>query len=345
MKKILSIVIPTYNRVNFLKTNVELLINQIKTAKLENIVEVIISNDASKDETADFINHINKSYDFLRGFNHIKNKGFSKNVEFLISKSVGEYVLICGDDDLIIDKAITRILDKIKKKKPNFILINTSNIISIDDANKNIRTVSENRLNIDKDIFVEDFKKDSKILDSARNWLYLTNFITANVFKKDIFISKEIDARKFVRKENAYAFQAPIIIGIATLGRFLIISDCLVLHRKTEPNWTADYQGIFVIDILDSTEISKLIKNYIPNEYKKYKKLYAAFILDDFILEIKRRKDKLSIRKFASIAFYKNIDCFPENIKFLLVAIAPKISAYIATKIRANRIKSSGKTF
>ena len=289
MKKILSIVIPTYNRVNFLKTNVELLINQIKTAKLENIVEVIISNDASKDETADFINHINKSYDFLRGFNHIKNKGFSKNVEFLISKSVGEYVLICGDDDLIIDKAITRILDKIKKKKPNFILINTSNIISIDDANKNIRTVSENRLNIDKDIFVEDFKKDSKILDSARNWLYLTNFITANVFKKDIFISKEIDARKFVRKENAYAFQAPIIIGIATLGRFLIISDCLVLHRKTEPNWTADYQGIFVIDILDSTEISKLIKNYIPNEYKKYKKLYAGFILDDFILEIKRR--------------------------------------------------------
>lgn len=333
-KILLSIVIPTYNRASFLETTVGCFTSQIKKDGLESEVEVIIANDASKDATSALVDRIDAQYGFVRGFNHPQNLGFSGNVEFLMKKAEGEYVVICGDDDLVRDGAIVRILKYIKEKGPNFILMNTTNMVSLDNANIDIKITQENRLNIFEDIFVENFQRDHELLKPAHNWLYLTNFITANVFRKDLFESELAAARKHVRAENAYAFQGQIIIGIAKHGRLLVISEPLVLHRKTEPNWTADAEGIFIIDIFDSVEISRLIKEYIPGEYKKYKKLLAAFVIDDFILEIKKRMEVLNIRKYALIAFWKNIDCFPENIKLLSITIAPKLVAYVAPKLQ-----------
>lgn len=339
---ILSVVIPTYSRMSFLETTAGCFIDQINANGLRDTVEVIIANDASKDATSALVSRLDSEYEFVHGFNHPKNLGFSGNVEFLLKKARGKYILICGDDDLIKDGAVAYILKCIAEKDPNFILINTSNVISIDNANRNLKTIQENRLNIFNDIFVENFQKDRDLLRPAHNWLYLTNFITANVFRKDLFESELAAVRKYVRPENAYAFQGPIIAGISKYGRLLVISSPLVLHRKTEPNWAADTKGIFFIDLFDSVEISSLIKKYIPDEYKKYKKLLAAFVMDDFILEIKKRMAILNIRKYALIAAWKNIDCFPENIRFLAVAAAPKSVAYIAPKLRAY-MKSAGK--
>src|SRR3989339_28629 len=103
MKKeiILSILIPTYNRVLFLETGVENLVNQIKSAGLQLTVEIVIGNDASKDDTSKYVDEITTQYDFVRGFNHPKNLGLSQNIEFLVKEAHGKYILISGDDDLL----------------------------------------------------------------------------------------------------------------------------------------------------------------------------------------------------------------------------------------------------
>ena len=208
-------------------------------------------------------------------------------------------------------------------------------MLSLDNANRNFKVVLENRLKIFKNIFVENFQRDHELLKPAYHWLYLTNFIGAVVFKKDLFELELANAKQYIRPENTFAFQGPIIIGISKHGKLLIVSGCFVLHRKTEPNWIDENtKGIFFMDLFDSTEISRLVKEYMPNEYKKYKKLYATFIMEEFMLETKRGMKIMNIRKFAWIAFYKNLDCFSENMQFLSMVMAPKLVTYIAPKLK-----------
>jgi hypothetical protein len=139
-----------------------------------------------------------------------------------------------------------------------------------------------------------------------------------------------VNAKKYVRPENLFLWQAPVIIGISKYGKLLVISECFVLHRKNESNWSNDPRGSFFVNLFDSIEISGLVKDYMRSEYKKYKKLYAAFIMKGFIMETEKG---VGIRKFAWNALFKHLDCFPENIQFLSMVIAPKFITGIAPKL------------
>lgn len=330
---LLTIAVTTYNRTGFLETTVDRSIKQIIDSSLEKEVEIVIANDASPDgNTAEYVNKVDTQYEFVRGFNHPKNLGFTKNVEWIVNESRGSYVQLCGDDDLMRDGAIAYFIKSIKEKKPNFIIINTSNIHSLDNANREYKVVLENRLNIHKDIFTEDFRKDYAVLRQTNDWLYMTQFITAVIFRKDLWQKEMITAKKYVEPKNVFLWQAPVIIGIRTYGKLLLIAECFILCRKNPTdNYVNDPRGRYYINLFESIEISRLIKNYMPNEYKRHKKIYAAFIMSTFMSETQKGKD---IRKFAWIAFCSYFDCFPENIQFLSMVIAPKLITYIAPKLR-----------
>lgn len=318
---VLSILIPTYNRLSFLKTTVDCFVKQIKDARLENVVEIIIGNDYQKDDTDKYINQITSENKFISGWNHQKNLGLSQNVEFLIEKAKGKYILISGDDDLMRDGAVVYFIEQIQTISPNFILINTSNIISSDDANLNYKVILENRLNIDKDIFVENWEANKKLLETARDWLYLTNLLPAVIFRKDLYKKEFASAREYVKIDNVYLWQAQVLIGISKYGRLLVIANRFVLHRKNETNWSHDPRGTVYLDIFDATEISRLIKRYLPSEYKKYKKLFIAFVMGGLMIETNKG---VPVRRFAWQALIRNLNCFPENIQLLSMVIAPK---------------------
>ena len=307
------------------------LINQIKKGGLEEAVEIIIGNDASRDQTDNYIDEIKKQYKFVRGFNHQKNLGLSKNIESLLKEALSEHILICGDDDLLREGAIEYFIKCIKEKNPNFILVNTSNMISLDDANHNFKIVLENRLNISKDVFVEDFQRDYKMLSNINNWMYLTNLLPSVIFRKDLFLEEEASAKKHLRSENLYLWQAQVLIGISKYGRFLIIAKPFVLHRKNETSWTQDSRSIVFFNIFDNEEVANVIKEYIPSEYKNYKKLYAAFTMGGLMLDTLHGKD---IRNFAWITLSKNLFYFPENLQFLSMVIAPKLITKISPVLR-----------
>jgi glycosyltransferase involved in cell wall biosynthesis len=337
---LLTIAVTTYNRAKFLETAVNRLIKQIEEAHLEKEVEIVISNDTSPDHTHEYIDKITREYSFVRGFNQPKNLGVTKNLEWIINESKGVYVQLHGDDDLLADGAIVYFIKSIKESKPNFILINTDNIHSLDDSNLKYKVVLENRLGIEKNIFVESLEKDMDLLKGTKNWLYLTNFITAVIFKKELWIQEIENAKKYVKPENVFLWQAPVIIGIKKYGKLLLIARRFILCRKNPTdNYVNDPRGLYYINLFESIEISRLVKIYIPSEYRKHKKMYAAFIMSTFIIEINRGKN---IRKFAWIAFQSYIDSFPGNIKFLALAINPKIISYFIPKIQL--LKKSLKT-
>jgi len=320
---LLTIAVTTYNRRKFLETTVDRSIKQIIDAGLEKEVEILISNDSSTDNTSEFVNKINEKYTFVRGFNQNKNLGVTKNLEWVVNESKGIYVQLHGDDDLMEEGAIAYFIKIIKEKAPNFILINTTNIHSLDDSNQKYKFVLENRLKINENIFIDNIETNYNKLKKTNNWLYLTNFITAVIFKKDLWQREMKNALKYVRPENVFLWQAPLIIGIKKYGRLHLISQCFILCRKNPTdNYALDPRGLYYINLYESIEISRLIKYYLPSEYKSHKRIYGAFIINSFIKEIGRGR---KIRKHAWNAFMRYYDIFPQNIKFIIIAITPKL--------------------
>jgi glycosyltransferase involved in cell wall biosynthesis len=332
MKNILlSVIIPAYNRVAFLETTVNCFVDQIKTGKLEDIVEVVISNDASKDDTGKYVDKIVLEHSFIRGFNQPKNLGVTKNIDFLVDEARGEYILLCGEDDLLRDGALEYFIKCIREKKPNVIINNMSNIISNDNANRDYTVILENRLGIDKNIFVENWQKDHKLLDNVYNWLYMTNSALSVTFKKDLFVKEATAAKKYMRPENLYLWQGQNIIGISKYGRLLVIGKAFALHRKNETHWSKDSRSSVFFNIFDNIEVANLIKEYMPTEYQKYKKLYATFTMGGLMFDTLHGK---KIRKLAWKAFLQNLAYFPENIQLLSMAIAPKLITKISPQLR-----------
>src|SRR3989338_5158163 len=166
---ILSVIIPTYNRVSFLETTVNCFISQIKKDALENEVEIIIGDDTSPDSTREYLEKLEASYPFIKTFTNVKNLGLSGNVEKLVRTARAEFIWLFGDDDLTTPSSLKRILQSIKSDNPNVILLNTANIVSHDDRNLDYTILGENRLSISRDVYVESFQAEKTKLAAVKN--------------------------------------------------------------------------------------------------------------------------------------------------------------------------------
>ncbi len=62
---LLSILTPTYNRLLLLETGVINLIDQIKSARFENMLEILIGNDYQRDKTDKYLEHLKSKYEFI----------------------------------------------------------------------------------------------------------------------------------------------------------------------------------------------------------------------------------------------------------------------------------------
>ena len=93
---LVSIGIPTYNRAKFLKRSIESTLNQ----DYENI-EVIVSDNASTDETEDVCRFYCEQSSKLKYFRQPANMGATANFAKVLEMASGEFFMWLGDDDWI----------------------------------------------------------------------------------------------------------------------------------------------------------------------------------------------------------------------------------------------------
>ena len=86
----ISVVIPSYNRIEFLKRSIDSVINQTKKP-----LEIIVVDDGSTDGTETMIK---SDYDFVK-FIKQKNKGVSAARNIGIKVSIGEWICFLDSDD------------------------------------------------------------------------------------------------------------------------------------------------------------------------------------------------------------------------------------------------------
>ncbi len=114
--KVLSVIIPVFNEINFLNK----LFEQIETYFNKENIEIIVVDDGSTDGSLNLLNELKKKNHFKFLFKLIKldiNSGKGKAIQTGLKNSQGEYILL-QDADLELDiKDAKEMFDMIKKNK------------------------------------------------------------------------------------------------------------------------------------------------------------------------------------------------------------------------------------
>ena len=159
---LLSICLPTFNRLPYLKELLAALLPQVKSLP-HGDVEVLVSDNKSTDGTADFC--VTLDYSSFRFWSNTENIGGDRNFLKCIREARGEYVWLIGDDDILPDRAVERVVQFLKTYNPALLI--SADINGVDGLiYENYRTALT--------ALPEDF--------AIRHTL-----ISANVFKRECF--------------------------------------------------------------------------------------------------------------------------------------------------------------
>jgi len=108
-EKLVSICIPTYNRLEKLKRAV----SSLNCQNYENF-EILISDNCSEDGTEYFCRQLQAQDSRVKYFRHESNIGPTPNFEFVRKQARGEYFLWLGDDDFLTPNYVSECVKKLE---------------------------------------------------------------------------------------------------------------------------------------------------------------------------------------------------------------------------------------
>lgn len=113
----IDILIPTFNRAEFLKKNILDLNHKIINSNIQVQFRILVSDNCSTDNTADTLSEIEGAVTVpLIRFRQEENIGLEPNALFLLEKATSEYVMYLGDDDYLPDGYLEFVFDKTKNE-------------------------------------------------------------------------------------------------------------------------------------------------------------------------------------------------------------------------------------
>lgn len=273
----LSIYIPTYNRLKYLKRQVEFMLAEIEP--FQNI-ELIISNNNSTDGTADYLLELenNINIDKVRISSNDKNVGVIRNIEKSIDLSKGDFIWIVGDDDKLKSGVVKSIMDTINNS--------TSGLTWI------VLNFEKNGIGLPKGATHYNYNCNSgfdlfkQVITTDR---LTPMFITANVIKR----KHAIDALSIVGRGN-YAIPLAFSLCSAINGNGRIISKSYLVANNDNISWKDEARFIYC------NEIPNIIINFKgrinKNDYNFLIKtiLNLEIGIGTFFLDLMKGKIKLN---------------------------------------------------
>lgn len=116
LKPLLTIAIPTWNRCAFLDLTLRQLHREM--ASIDGArVEVLVSDNASTDETPVVIDKAQAAGLTIRMIRNPENIGSDANIAQCFNLASGDYVLILGDDDLLVDGCLAWLLSLLETRR------------------------------------------------------------------------------------------------------------------------------------------------------------------------------------------------------------------------------------
>ena len=121
--ELLSICIPTYNRSRLLGIILNTLGQQIKAAGTDDVV-VYVSDNSSPDSTRQVVEDFQKNSGVRVVYSRNEtNIGLSKNLLKVMEMGKGRFVWTLGDDEIIVENSIAKLVKVLRDKDPGFVLM------------------------------------------------------------------------------------------------------------------------------------------------------------------------------------------------------------------------------
>lgn len=177
--KVLSIVIPTLNRYEYLKRTLKYVIPQVQ--KNLDQVELVICCNASKDKTDEYVKALQTQYTF------IKYKYFDEYVEVgqslirSVNEATGEYVVLWGDDDIPFPSFTDTILDIIKEN-PEVGIIHCNRLAGKDTK------YGMKSIHVQEDVLSQEDEGEYPMDKFVERFTISLGFISSLVFRRDGWI-------------------------------------------------------------------------------------------------------------------------------------------------------------
>jgi glycosyltransferase involved in cell wall biosynthesis len=220
MTPLLSICIPTYNRVHLLERCLTSAIAQNYPEK-----EIIVSDNASTDETNALVTQIRASHPnvIINYIRHTQNIGMVPNWRSCLMASKGDYFMILDDDNYLIQKDYLSEVSKLCQEHPDTSLVATNyrkdwknDLGETICATTNIKLA---RINVGKDIYLKYF--DPVFFG---HWLFFTFYRRSLALQHDIFSTSRI------------THDIEAMLTMMLLGRVGFLNNCAGVYDYTQGN-------------------------------------------------------------------------------------------------------------
>lgn len=211
MEKILTIGIPTYNGASYIKETLESVLCQISSL-IDDQVEILVSDNASIDETQSIINEYLLKYPRIINYRRNEiNLGFDKNIDLLFKEANGSYVWLLGDDDALYNDSIKCVLNIINAHK-NIGAIQAN----FDKYDTKLKTIIE-KIEFPEDKYCQD--AETFLYNSKGRW----GAIASLIIKKDAWNSLDLTETfgtqtifgyglfKVILKADSYIVKNPLV--------------------------------------------------------------------------------------------------------------------------------------
>lgn len=282
-KKLLSIVIPTYNGENTIEQTLKSIINQIETSKMINKdkdYEIVLCDDLSEDRTFDIVEKYYKKYSYVKGFRNKENIGMDRNFLQTALHAQGKYIWFSGQDDLFTGNVVYIILSLLRKK-------NNVGIISINYSQYNhnmTKIICKSMLS--KTAFSSEKVNQNKILiyKSASEYFAsfksLPTFLSATVMRREYMI--KTDLSKYVG--TCYIQVAAMLLNMNKHDIY-VVTKPYIKGRIPDNGWQSNGQALFTAmtgNLIMQEVVYRDKRNPIP--FKIHIKAKFLYLLNYYFL-------------------------------------------------------------
>jgi len=215
---LISILVPVYNKENYLKESINSLLNQAYP-----YIEILIYDDSSTDDSIKIIESFKDNRIFL--YKGSLNKGVRYGRDFLLKKAKGEFISFFDADDICHKNKYIVILNKFKKNQ------------NIDIIGSRVKYVDSKGKKLFKPFTFESFTHE----DIKANLFFCNTISTSTVvFKKEV--SSEINFQKFehINSEDYFTW-----IQLSENYNFINIPNKLVTYRETDHGMMANTKNSY----------------------------------------------------------------------------------------------------
>jgi glycosyltransferase involved in cell wall biosynthesis len=301
-----SILVPTWNKLEYLKDTIDSIINQ----DCENF-ELIISDDFSTDGTSDYLAQLkDKRIKLLKPPFKLTQ---AKNYEFILGHATGEWISIVGDDDGVLPNFFKILDHTIAKLNPEIEAISSKPAFYYWE--------SVNDLYGDRVVDYQNFFKDDEIINSKKSLFYallgwkdrtdLPMIYTSGIIKKTLVDRIKIKSSNFFFHSIVPDYYSMVAILFET-NKFLRLNQPIFwvgASSKSTGKGLRIYQ-----DNIENKTASFLNKNlHLSNEINKSLHevgtapiyFYECILKHPYISKFWRSKFIKNVVLIASIIYFR----------------------------------------